>query len=154
MPNPFQTQSPAEALAKLERALLTPVVSGKLKAWVGAVQQTADSLAAAWREHLQRDQRRQYGQIAGDDAELLTTVQRLAEEDRRIVSELDLFLANLAKLAKMAAVAGRHESRPEDQRADVERQGHELIRRIRRQEGATETWLSESLYRDRGVSPD
>ena len=140
-----------EALKKLETALLTPVVSGELAGWVQAVKLSSQELGVQLNDFLQSEQRRQYRQIAAEDAELLVRVQRLASEDEELIAAHKEFALSLDKLAEMVSVADRHESRAEEQRSDLEKRGTDLILRIRRHQVATDTWLNEAFYRDRGT---
>lgn len=140
-----------EALTRLETSLLTPVVSGELASWVRTAQQAAIELGAQLNSYLGSTQRRQYRQIAASDPELLVRVQQLSSEDQELRAEYTNLVKSLDDLAQMVSAAKKHESRAEEQRSDVERRGIALILRIRKHQVATDTWLSEAVYRDRGV---
>lgn len=140
-----------ESLAKLETALLTPVVSGELEDWVRAVQKATAELRSRLDAYLGSTQRRSYFQIAKADSELLNRVQQLASDDQTLLADFAELEKSLDRLAQLVSVAKRQESRPEEQRSGFEQQGLALILRIRKHVVATDTWLSEALYRDRGV---
>lgn len=141
-----------EALSKLETSLLTPVVSGELASWVRAAQQAATDLGVHLNSYVGSTQRQQYQQIASSDPELLSRVQQLAGEDQELLAEYRKLGRSLDDLAQMVSAADKHESRAEEQRSDFEKQGLALILRIRKHQVASDTWLSEAVYRDRGVA--
>lgn len=141
-----------EALTRLETSLLTPVVSGELASWVRAVQQAAGELGARLKSYLGSTQRSQYRQISASDSELLARVQQLAQEDQELLADFAQLEKNLDKLAQMVSAADKHESRAQEQRSDLEKQGIGLVLRIRKHQVAADTWLSEAVYRDRGVA--
>jgi outer membrane murein-binding lipoprotein Lpp len=141
-----------EALTRLETALLTPVVSGELASWVRNAQQAAGELGAQLNSYLGSTQRRQYRQIAASDPELLARVQQLASEDQELLVDYTELATSLENLAQMVSAAKKHESRAEEQRSDLEKKGTAFILRIRKHQVATDTWLSEAVYRDRGVA--
>ncbi|HZL89933.1 MAG TPA: hypothetical protein VFB96_16315 [Pirellulaceae bacterium] len=145
-------QALSEALTRLETGLMTPVVSGELASWVHAAQKAAKEMGAQLNEYLGSTQRRQYRQIATSDPELLNRVQQLESEDQELLAEYEKLAKKLDDLSQMVSAADKHESRAEEQRADFEKQGLTLILRIRKHQVATDTWLSEAVYRDRGVA--
>jgi outer membrane murein-binding lipoprotein Lpp len=149
---PADQQALNEALSRLETALLTPVVSGELASWVHAVQQAAGEVGTQLKAYLNSTQRSQYRQIASSDPELLVKVQQLAREDQELLAEFAGLEKNLERLAQLVSAADKDESRAEKHRSELEQQGTATILRIRKQQVATDTWLSEAVYRDRGVA--
>lgn len=141
----------AEALSALETALLTPVVSGELAPWVRDVRSAADRAEGELKNYLGSTQRRQYFEMAKADAELLSRIEQLAEDDGGLLTDFGELLKNTNRLHELVNADRRHEQRPEDHRAELEEQGIKLITRIRKHQVATDTWLSEAFYRDRGV---
>jgi hypothetical protein len=140
-----------EALTNLETALLTPVVSGELAPWVRDVREAAARAGDELKNYLGSTQRRQYREMAKADPELLSRIEQLADDDRTLLGKLAQFEKNAAKLEELVNADRRHESRSEDHRAELEQQGLALILSARKHQIATETWLSEAFYRDRGT---
>lgn len=140
-----------ESLAKLETALLTPVVSGELGTWLDNVELSAGDLGEPLRRFLQEVQPQEYRQIAASDQELLSRVQQLATEDNELLAALGRFRASADKLRPMVQAALHHESKAEEQRSAFEQEGLDLVQRIRRHLVAADTWLAEAVYRDRGT---
>jgi len=139
-----------ESLAKLETALLTPVVSGELNAWMHSVREATVELGSHLREYIEGVLHAQYAQISKTDEELLSHVEQMIEEDKNLLCEYDGFLAEFDKLAARASSAERDELKVADHRRHIESRGIALIVRIRKQRTAAATWLSEAVYRDRG----
>jgi biopolymer transport protein ExbB/TolQ len=146
-----QLQELNESLAKLETALLTPVVSGELSSWLENVEQSAVDLGQPLRRFLLQVQPQEYGQIAASDQELLHRVQQLAAQDQELLAALDHFRNTADKLRPMVQAALHHESKAEDQRSALEREGLDLVQNVRRHLVAADTWLAEAVYRDRGT---
>ena len=117
-----------------------------------ATRAAAMDLGVHLNSYLGPTQRHQYQQIASSDPELLARVQQLAGEDQELLAEYRKLVKSLDNLAQMVSAADKHESRAEEQRSDFEKQGLALILRIRKHQVASDTWLSEAVYRDRGVA--
>jgi hypothetical protein len=139
-----------DALAQLERALLTPVIPGELEVWVQTVQHATTAVAQPLDEFLHGILHRQYAEIARADQEMLFRVQQLMATDETIVTTYELFRAKVANLAERAPAAEKDELKVAAPLADVEQEGTALILAIRKQQAAAAAWLDEALYRDRG----
>jgi hypothetical protein len=140
-----------ETLARLERVLLAPVLSGELKTWVANVQQAAATFALDWTRYLHSVLHVQYAQIAATDPELLTFVEKMKQADQELLEELARFHESLDALARAAAVVERDENKLSGMQKKVEQAGIDLILKIKKQRAAAATWLTEAVYRDRGV---
>jgi regulator of replication initiation timing len=139
-----------DALAKLETALLTPVVAGELESWARTVQDAITLLALRLPDYLQSVLHRQYAEIARTDPELLFRVQQLIEEDRHVVIEQDAFRMRVGEFVKRAKEVSKDEVRLTAERTKLEQEGIALIVKIKRQRAAADTWFAEAAYRDRG----
>ena len=139
-----------ESLTRLETALLTPVASGELGAWGESCRGAVEDLARQYPDFLHNVLHRQFAEIARTDQELLTRVQQMTQEDEAVAADLAAYHARLTAFAKAAAQIKKHESKVEDERQELEKQGIELIVRIRKQRVAADLWLAEAVYRDRG----
>jgi hypothetical protein len=139
-----------ETLARLETALLTPVVSGEMEAWARTAQQAAAELEMRLPPYLQSVLHPQYAEIARSDAELLPRVEQLIAEDQNLLLEQSAFCDRMNDFVKRAAQAKRDEAKVADERTQLEQEGISLIVRIKRQRAAADTWLAEANYRDRG----
>jgi len=139
-----------EALAALETALLTPVVSGELESWVRTAEAGSNKLSEKLPTFLKTVLHPQYAEIAKSDAELLTRVQQLIEEDQNLILEQEAFRNRMSDFAKRASQIKKDEAQVANERTKLEQDGIALILRIKRQRAAADTWLTEAAYRDRG----
>jgi hypothetical protein len=139
-----------DALAKLETALLTPVVSGELESWARAVQEATETLAQRLPSYLKSVLHPEYAEIARSDPELLSRVEQLIAEDQNVVLEQDAFRSRVNEFARRAAQIKKDEAQVTGERTKLEQEGLALVLRIKRQRTAADTWLAEAHYRDRG----
>jgi len=137
------------ALTGFETALVTPLVSGELLDWSGAVGKAWEELQAAWREHPQRHES-QYTEMSEVDQEIFRHVERLRNEDNAITAEIVAVDAEISRLDRKTPAAERDHLRAEESRQKVVDQGIALVVRIRKQEIALKTWFVEAFNRDRG----
>jgi len=144
-------QTLTDTMAKLEAALLAPVVSGEMQAWVLAVQQAAATFAMDWTTHLRTVLHVQYEQIANTDPELSSCVEKMIQTDHELLEELACFHEKLHDLHQAASHVDWQESKLAAERQNIEQVGIGLILRIKKQQSAAATWLTEAVYRDRGV---
>lgn len=140
-----------ETLAKLETALLTPVVSGELKGWLANVRQAAATFAVDWTRYLTTVLHVEYAQIIESDPELSNEIEKMIRTDKQLLDKLAHFHESLHALEKRAEELQWQETKLTPERERLEEMGISLIVQIRKQRTAAETWLAESLYRDRGV---
>lgn len=138
-------------LARLETALLSPVISGELKAWLNNVRQAAATFAMDWTRYLHTTLHVQYAETMQSDPELSANVEKLIRADSELLVELAQFHEALQRIERQAAEIQWQEAKLEPERRRLEETGLGLILSIKRQRAAAETWLVESLYRDRGV---
>lgn len=146
-----EEQALNEAVKKLETALLSPVVSGELVSWVQTAQQAAKGLAEPLQRFIKTVLRAEYAEISESDQELQGRVQQMADEDKSILQEHEAFQKDLADLARRAPQVASDEAKLEDSRLGAEKRGVDIILRIKRQQAAIGTWLSEAVLRDRGT---
>jgi hypothetical protein len=139
-----------EALARLERALLTPVIPGELVEWVQAVEQAGASLGKPLHEFIHGVLHQQYAEIAKADQEMLFRVQQMIATDQALLDGYQQFQDKVADLARLAPSAKKDENKVAGPLAAIEQEGTTLILAIRKQQAAASAWLSEALYRDRG----
>jgi hypothetical protein len=138
------------SLTVLEGALMTPVVSGELDAWVAAVQRAANEAAQVLCHHLDTVHRDQFHVIAREGDHLLKRVQDLREEDACIRDNIERFLNRIGNLDTRAERVGSDEARVRLHLQELIDQGLALILQIRKQETCLQTWLSEAMNRDTG----
>ena len=151
MQPPIAESALTESLARLETALLTPVVSGELASWAETCRTAANEVVERLPAFLHGVLHRQYAEIARSDEELLRRVQQMIAEDNDLAGALADYHRRLTSFAQAAAQITKHESKVDDQRTALEREGIELIVRIRKQRVAADLWLAEAVYRDRGA---
>jgi hypothetical protein len=139
-----------EALAHLERALLTPVIPGELVEWVQVVEKASASLVTPLHEYIHSVLHQQYAEIAKADQELLFRVQQMIATDQGLLESYQRFQDKVAELARLAPSAKKDENKVAVPLAAIEQEGTTLILAIRKQQAAASAWLGEALYRDRG----
>lgn len=141
-----------ETMRRFEAAILTPVVGGELKAWITGVREAAATFGLDWTRYLRSVLHMQYDEIAKADPELLHQVDQMVAADEQLLEDYARFHESLQELAARANKVVSHESRLDASRQELERAGIDLVVRIKRQQAAATTWLSEAHYRDRGVA--
>ena len=139
-----------ETLAKLETALLSPVVSGELESWASTAEEASTLLAQRLPAYLNSVLHPDYAEIAQSDPELLSKVEKLIAEDQNVVLELDAFRKHINDFARRASQIKKDEAQVAADRTKLEQEGLALILRIKRQRATADTWLAEANYRDRG----
>lgn len=147
---PMQTLQ--DTMTRLEGALLAPVVSGELNAWIHNVQQAATTFATDWACYLRSVLHVEYEEIGKTDTELLSIVQQMIRVDQQLLEDLATFLEGLHALSRRAEMAERHEDKLAEERKRLEAAGLKVIVQIKKQQASAATWLAEALYRDRGVA--
>lgn len=145
-------QTLQETMQRFESALLAPVVGGELKMWIAGVREAAATFGLDWTRYLRSILHVQYDEIAKVDPELLPQVDQMVEADELLLEDYAQFHESLQELAARASKVASHESRLEGAREQLEKTGIELVVRIKKQQAAAATWLTEAHYRDRGVA--
>jgi hypothetical protein len=115
-----------DALAKLETALLGPVVSGELESWARTVEETTAALSARLPEYVNAVLHPQYAEIAKTDAELYTRVEQLIAEDQNLVLEQHAFEKRVREFAQRAAEIKKDEAQATAERSKLEQDGINL----------------------------
>jgi hypothetical protein len=141
-----------ETMRRFESALLAPVVGGELMTWITGVREAAATFGLDWTRYLRSVLHIQYDEIAKVDPELLHQVDQMVEADELLLEDYANFHESLQELAARASKVASHESRLEAAREEIEKTGIDLVFRIKKQQAAAATWLTEAHYRDRGVA--
>jgi hypothetical protein len=150
-PQPPQEKSLQDSMLRLEAALLAPVVSGELKQWTEVVNESLQAFGSKWVEFVNTVLHQQYVHIAKTDPNLLSRVDQMIQEDRQLLAEFGHFETRVDDLAVRAAQVQKNEGKAADDRSQVEKDGMDLILRIKKQQAAATTWLNEANYRDLGT---
>ena len=145
-------QTLQETMHRFESALLTPVVGGELMTWINGVRDASATFGLDWTRYLRSVLHVQYDEIAKVDPELLHQVDEMVETDEQLLEDYANFHESLQELAARANKVASHESRLEEARKEIEKAGIDLVVRIKKQQAAAATWLTEAHYRDRGVA--
>ena len=140
----------AAALADFEESLEQPVVPGEMVSWLqnaaAAAAQVGPPLAAC----IASNHAEVLEQIADEDAEMLSRVAELKEEDAEICEDYERRLKELERLAELTASAEPDEEKFAEHVETVMRESLDFIIRVRKQEAALTTWSQEAFNRDRG----
>lgn len=139
-----------EAIDRLERALLTPVLSGEVVQWVTTAQEATACLDEVLQPFLNDVLHSEYSEIAKSDNELLSRVEQMVAEERKLLERKENFQRLLQHLAERAPHVHSDEAKVADERLKVEREGVAILTDLKRLQTAASTWLQEAVYRDRG----
>lgn len=137
-------------LEKFETAIISPIVSGELIEWIASANEAMQELCLSMRRQFVAVHQKDFAEIARQDPELSSCVQQLQNEDATIAHELQHVQQRLASLAELAELAESDELRIAAAREKIAAQCVALVLRIRTQEAAAATWLTEAFQRDRG----
>jgi hypothetical protein len=146
-----QEKSLQDSMLRLEAAILAPVVSGELKQWAEVVAESLQTFGATWVEFVNSVLHQQYVQIAKTDPDLLSRVDQMIQADRNMLADFGNFKTKVDDLAVRARQAQKNEAKLTEDRTQVEKEGMDLIIRIKKQQAAATTWLNEANYRDLGT---
>jgi len=146
-----QSQALEKTLSKLEMALMTPSISGEMENWASTVKEAAATLATDWTCELNTVLHPQYEQISQTDPEMLSRVEQMKQAETTLAEELACFHEELHKFEIAATHVDWHELKIAAFQKKVEECGLQLIQRMKKQQITASAWLSESVYRDRGV---
>ena len=144
-------QTLQDTMTRLESALLAPVVSGEMPSWIREIEEAAATFAVDWTRQLHTSQHVQYREIAQNDPELLPEVEKMIAADDELLQSFAKFHEQLHGFRQEADKAGWQETKLAGRRKQLEETGTKLILQIKKQQAAAGTWLTEALYRDRGV---
>ncbi len=144
-------QTLQDTMTRLETALLAPVVSGEMPAWIRNVEEAATTFAVDWARQVHSIQHVQYREIAHSDPELLPEVEKMIATDDELLASLARFHEELHAFRQQAEKIGWQETKLAGRRQQLEEAGTQLILHIKKQQAAAGTWLTEALYRDRGT---
>ena len=139
-----------DALERLEYAAESPVVPGESVAWLQSLLNALRQVSCSYHVQVRSAHEDQFEAIGIEDPALFARVEKMREEDKAIVREVDRCAANLRNLLEF------REGEPDNEEAALQRApdlAHDvlvLVIRIRKQEVALTTWLQEALQRDRG----
>lgn len=150
-PQPPQEKSLQDSMLRLEAALLAPVVSGELKQWTEVVAEALEAFGSQWVDFVNTVLHQQYAQIAKTDPNLLSRVDQMIKEDRQLLADFGNFKTSVDDLAVRADQVQKNEGKAAEDRSQVEKDGMDLILRIKKQQAAATTWLNEANYRDLGT---
>ena len=117
---PAQEKALQHAMLRLEAALLAPVVSGELRPWTETVRESLMSFGPTWIEYVNGVVHLQYKQIAKTDANLLSRVDQMIQEDRQLLTDFAQFENNVKDLAVRASQVQKNEGKAADNRLQVE----------------------------------
>jgi septal ring factor EnvC (AmiA/AmiB activator) len=141
----------ASQLTELETSLGTPLVPGELVTWFETVATVLAELQPSLHRRTTGGHLAQFDQIMRDDPALQRSVEQLRAEDEALNDALQSFKASADRLAAKAAEIEPDEDVMSQEWNRFVEEGLWLVIRLRKQETAIRTWLSEAAYRDRGT---
>ena len=149
---PRPEQELKDALDAFETNLETPIIPGEFGRWSQYVQESWPTVAALVRQEIKSTHRKQLEDIAKQDSEMLAVVKQIQKEDIEITRELDEVGGMVDRLAAQAPTLERTPGDTQDSAAaPIIKRGIDFITRVKTQQVAVRTWLSEAFNRERGV---
>lgn len=138
------------ALAELETALEMPALPGEIPQWIAEVRKQVHAFENHLRSRLESRHERMYAEIEKEDPELFRRVEQMRTEDQALREAYGALTAEVHRFDQLG-----EKIEPAEAVAawvnNLRESGTRLVIRIRTQELAIKTWLTEALTRDRGV---
>jgi len=141
-----------EALDALEAALEKPVVPGELQSWLESACEAFANLEAPLRDRIAETHSQQFTEISEQDTEMLQRVERLREEDVKLLEQYNRLARQVNGIDFKLEEEHQTESRLDPIVERMADHGLKLVIDIRKQESAITTWYVEAFQRDRGVA--
>lgn len=139
-----------EALERFEVCLQTPLVSGEMVNWAGALRAAYRELSPALSSHLRTVHRPMLKQIATEDPELLSRTVEMQNADEVTLETFNRLQQWIEQLPDTAAKIEPDEKRLDEHVASLVHDGLEFVMHVRKQETVLSTWHQEAIFRDRG----
>ena len=140
-----------EVITQFERALFSPVMPGELVEWSDTAFRSTDQLQSALAENVNSEHEQIFEEIAANDPEMLSRVERLQAEDDAIAASVRELVEMGRTIRTMGAAVNSDEDSARKSLDGFVKAAEALYVRIKKQELAIEIWLQESQTRDRGV---
>jgi len=138
-------------LGEVEACLETVVVPGDLPSWVDALSQACEVEGVALRNEITTNHANHLVQLLAADMDQAQHAAQLQVEDAEILRLYDVFEGRVRRLGDRADLAGTREDKFNEGIRSIVDEGLGLVIRVRKQERALSTWLSEAFQRDTGV---
>ena len=139
-----------DAVEQLEVSLHSPFVPGEMIGWADTLRNAVNDLQTPMNEHLNLVHHRAIKQIAIDDPELSARAVNLKRTDEQNRQTFERLLKRVSNLPERVSQAEPDESSMMDELHKTIDDGLKFVLSVRGQETALDTWMNESLYRDRG----
>ena len=137
-------------LENLEKQLETPRVPGEQAAWVARVESLAQLACEGVQRRVESDHPGLLEAIGEEDAELLSRVEQMKQQGCELQEQWHEFVRNAQRLRDTCRAAEPDEAKMRGHVDELAAEGLRLIIETRSLELALDTWLGESLSRDRG----
>lgn len=137
-------------LENLEKQLETPRVPGEQAIWVERAESLARRACESVQRRVKSDHPGLLEAIGEEDAELLSRVEQMKQQGRELQEQWHEFVRNAERLCDTCRAAEPDEAKMRDHVEELAAEGLRLIIETRSLELALDTWLGESLRRDRG----
>lgn len=149
----LRTESNAEmidALEQVEVSLQSPVVPGEMVGWAQAVRNAFQELHSPLNEQFNRVHHQTIRQIEIEDPELSARAMNLRNTDEKNMQQFEKLLQRVSNLPERVNRAEPDEASMESELREIIDDGLQFVLAIRGQETAIDTWMNESVTRDRG----
>ena len=139
-------------LASFEGQLESPVVPGELPEWLKNTEQLTEKLISTMDVHFENRHNNLLEEIVEQAPGMLTRVDQLKEEDRKLKEEADRILQLVSSMDEHSSTLEPDEGRARRVMETIIHEGLEFVIRFRKHESAIEAWVVEAFERDRGVA--
>jgi hypothetical protein len=138
------------ALEGFEVSCLRPIVAGELQSWVEHLKEEWGRANSQIELHTKQLHPRQYDEIAKQDPELLTRIDRLKSEDAVIDAERVKVDQGVMRLAEHLPKLEPDEEKAKVRASSFVDEATAFLSRVRKQSVAVQTWYMEAFNRDAG----
>lgn len=140
-----------DAVEQLEVSLQSPVVPGEMVGWAEAVRKAVIDLHTPLNEQFNLVHHQTIKQIEIEDPELAARAENLKNADDENMQQFERLLNRVDTLPERVSRAEPDEGSMESELQEIIDDGLQFVLSVRGQETAIDTWMNESVCRDRGA---
>lgn len=139
------------ALDAATQAISAPVLAGELPDWFDRLISALDDVEAALVHKAEFEHPQIFDEIANEDTEMLSLVERMQQDDQALLEKTRQLKAEAQQLKEASERLEPRENVMQEPLEKLNEAWMTLFLRINKQEAAITTFLQEALQRDRGA---